>query len=84
VNIMTERTWKILGEPSMTPSLGGIGLFRGKLITLCGRLTKISMSAHGTLTEEEFEVVKYIDNSAPFAMLLGLKKIRSEGNKNKF
>jgi hypothetical protein len=38
VNIMTERTWKILGKPSMIPSLGGIGLFRGKLITLCGRL----------------------------------------------
>jgi hypothetical protein len=39
VNIMTERTWEILGEPAMIPSLGGIGLFRGKLITLCGNLT---------------------------------------------
>jgi hypothetical protein len=47
---MTERTWKILGNPTMIPSLKGIGLFRGKLITLCGRLTQISMSAHGTST----------------------------------
>jgi hypothetical protein len=39
VNVMTERTWEILGKPSMIPSLGGIGLFRGKLMTLCGRLT---------------------------------------------
>jgi hypothetical protein len=38
----------------MIPSLGGIGLFRGKLITLCGRLTQISMSTHGTSIEEEF------------------------------
>jgi hypothetical protein len=52
VSIMTERTWKILGKPTMAPSLGGIGLFRGKLITLCGRLTQTSMSAHGTLTEK--------------------------------
>jgi hypothetical protein len=29
------------------------------------------MSAHGTSTDEEFEVVKFIENSAPFAMLLG-------------
>jgi hypothetical protein len=29
------------------------------------------MSAHGTSTEEDFEVVKFIDNSAPFAILLG-------------
>jgi hypothetical protein len=35
VNIMTERTWEILGNHAMIPSLGGIGLFRGKLITLC-------------------------------------------------
>jgi hypothetical protein len=45
---MTETTWEILGKPAMIPSLGGIGLFRGKLITLCGRLTQIFMRAHGT------------------------------------
>jgi hypothetical protein len=71
VNIMTERNWKILGKPVMIPSLGGIGLFRGKLITLCGRLTQISMSAHGTLIEEDFKVFKFIENNTPFAMLLG-------------
>jgi hypothetical protein len=52
VNIMTERTWEFLGKPAIVPSLGEIVLFKGKLITLCGRLTQISMSAHGTLTEE--------------------------------
>jgi hypothetical protein len=48
VNIMTERTWEILGKPAMVPSLGGIGLFRGNIVTLCGRHTQIPMSAHGT------------------------------------
>jgi hypothetical protein len=38
----------------MIPSLGGIGLFRGKIKNLCGRLTQIVMSAHGTMTEEDF------------------------------
>ena len=52
VNIMIERSWEILGNPGMIPSLGGIRLFRGKLINLCGRLTQISMSAHGTSIEE--------------------------------
>jgi hypothetical protein len=64
VNIMTKRTWENLGKSAMIPSLGGIGLFGGKL-------TQISMSAHGTLTEEEFEVVKFIENNAPFSILLG-------------
>jgi hypothetical protein len=50
VNIMTERTWELLGNPSMIPSLGGIGLFRGKSITLCGRLTKIPMTVNRTST----------------------------------
>jgi hypothetical protein len=68
---MTERTWEILGKPAMIPSLAGVGLFRGKLINLCGKLTQISMSANVTLSEEEFEVVKFIENNAPYAMLLG-------------
>jgi hypothetical protein len=49
---MTKRTWEILGNLAMIFSLGGIGFFRGKFITLCGILTQTSMSAHGTSTEE--------------------------------
>ena len=71
VHIMTERTWGTLGKPAMIPSLGGIRVFRGNLITLCGRLTQISMSVHGILTEEDFEVVKFVENNALFAILLG-------------
>jgi hypothetical protein len=55
----------------MTPSLGGLGLFRGKLINLSGKLTRISMNANGTSTEEDFEIIKFIENNAPFTMLLG-------------
>jgi hypothetical protein len=55
----------------MVPSLGGIGLFKGKLITLCGRITQIPMSAHGTSIEKEFEVVKFVENNAPFGIFLG-------------
>jgi hypothetical protein len=29
------------------------------------------MSSHGTTTKEDFEVVKFIEKKAPFAMLLG-------------
>jgi hypothetical protein len=39
VNVIIERTWEILGKLAMIPSLGGIGLLRGKMITLCGILT---------------------------------------------
>jgi hypothetical protein len=80
VNIMIERTWELVGKPPMIPSLGGIGLFRRKLITLCGRLTQISMSAHGTSTNEDFEVVKFIENNAPFFMLLGKPWIERDQN----
>ena len=83
MNIMTERTWEILGKPVMVPSLGGIGLFRGKLITLCGRITQTSMNAHGTLTEEEFEVVKFIENNAPFTILLGKNWIEKDQTRRK-
>jgi hypothetical protein len=70
VNIMTKSTWEILGRPAMVPSLGGIGFFKGKSITLCGILSHVHMSAHETLTEEEFEVINFVENT-PFALLLG-------------
>ena len=68
---MPKSTWEILGNPAMVPSLGGIGLFRGKMVTLCGRVTNIPMISNGTSTEEEFEVVKFVESNAPFALLLG-------------
>ena len=46
VNIIPESTWEILGNPAMISSLGGIGLFKGKMITLCGRLAHVPMIAH--------------------------------------
>jgi hypothetical protein len=45
------------------------------------------MSAHGNTTEEEFEVVKFIENNAPFFILLGKtwieKEIRPEEKRRK-
>ena len=72
-----------MGNPDTTPSLGGIGLFRGKLISLCGRLTQVSMSAHGASIEEDFEVVRFIDNNTPFTMLLGKTWIEKDQSRRK-
>jgi hypothetical protein len=55
----------------MVPSLGKIGLFKGKMVTLCGRITRIAMSTHEASTEEEFEVIKFIEDYAPFPAFLG-------------
>jgi hypothetical protein len=71
VNIMPESTWEILGKPAMVPSLGRIGLFKGNMITLCGRVTNVPMIPHETSTEEEFEVIKFVENNTPFPLLLG-------------
>jgi hypothetical protein len=66
VNIMTKDTWKNLGNPTMVPSLGRIGLFKGKMITLCGRVTNVPIIIHGTSTEEEFEVINFVEKNTHF------------------
>jgi hypothetical protein len=71
VNIMPERTWEAIGKPAMIPSLGGTSFFRGNLVNLCGRLTWIPMTVNGTLTEEDFEIIKFVEDNAPFTMLIG-------------
>jgi hypothetical protein len=38
---MTKITCKILGKTAMIPSLGGIELFKGKMITLCRILSHV-------------------------------------------
>jgi hypothetical protein len=60
-----------------------MGLFKGKLITLCGRLTQISMRTHGTSTKEYFEVVKFIESDNPFSMLLGKTWIEKDQTRRK-
>jgi hypothetical protein len=67
---MTYKTWEFIGKPAMIPSLGGIGLFRGKLVNLCGKLVRVPMHINGTSTEEDFEIIKFIEDNAMFTMLL--------------
>jgi hypothetical protein len=62
---MPERTWEAIERPTMIPSL------RGKLVNLCERLTQISMNTNVTSTVEDFEIIKFIEDNAPFTMLLG-------------
>jgi hypothetical protein len=70
VNIMPERNWEAIGKPTMISSLGGIGLFIGKLMMLCGKLTQIPLIVNGTLIKEDFEIIKFIEDNAPFTMIL--------------
>jgi hypothetical protein len=41
------------------------------------------MNAHGTSTKEDFEVVKFIENNAPFTMLLGKPWIEKDQTRRK-
>jgi hypothetical protein len=41
------------------------------------------MSAHGASIEEDFEVVKFIENNAPFTMLLGKTWIEKDQTRRK-
>jgi hypothetical protein len=69
---MTKRTWEAIGKPAMIPSLGGIIIFRGKLVNLCGKLTQIPMNINGTLIEEYFEIIRFIEDNTSFTMLLAI------------
>jgi hypothetical protein len=71
VKIMLARTWEAIAKSAMIPSLGGISFFRGKLVNLCGRLTWIPMIINGTSTEEDFEIIKFVDENTSFTMLIG-------------
>jgi hypothetical protein len=83
VNIMTEETWGILGKPTGVPSLGRIGLFKGKMINLCGRVTNVPIIFHGTSTKEEFEIIRFTGDTAHFPILLGKNWIEKDQTRRK-
>jgi len=41
------------------------------------------MTTHGTSTEKEFEVIKFVENNAPFSLLLGRTWIEKDQVKRK-
>ena len=67
----------------MVPSLGRIGLFKGNMITLCGRVTSVLAIIHGTSIEEEFEVIRFVENNATFPLLLGKTWIKEDTMRRK-
>jgi hypothetical protein len=62
----------------MVSLLGRICLFKGNMITLCGRITNIPIIVQGTSTEEEFEVIKFVGDITPFPLLLGKTWIQKD------
>ena len=66
------------GKPTVVPSLGRIGLFKGNMITLCRRVTNVPITVHGTSTKEEFEVIKFVKDNTPFPLLLGKSWIEKD------
>lgn len=78
LNIMTKEDWEAMDRPNLLPSLGRIGLFKGKLITLCGRIKAVKLMAQGNLTEEDFEVVRFVESIASFPLLLGKAWIKKD------
>jgi hypothetical protein len=78
VNIMTKRTWEILGKPTVIPSLRRIILFKGKMITLCGKVANVPVIIHGTSTKEEFQVIKFVENNTTLPLLLGKNWIEKD------
>jgi hypothetical protein len=83
MNIIPERTLEAIGRPVMIPSLGGISLFRGKIVSICGRLSRIPMIVNGASTEEEFEIIKFVEDRTPFTMLIGKPWIDSDQARRK-
>ena len=80
---MPKRTWEAIGKPAMISSLGGTSFFRGQLVNLCGRLARIPMTVNGTSAEEEFEIIKFVEDNALFTMLIGKPWIDREQARRK-
>jgi hypothetical protein len=72
VNVMTKKTWEVMGEPTLGYSPIQLKLENQHRVVPIGRLKGIPVDFDGVCTMADFEVIDIVDNTTPYPTLLGL------------
>jgi hypothetical protein len=72
VNVLPKKTWKCMGEPTLSYSLVQLKLSNQHKIFPIGRLKGVTIYLYGVHTKENFEVIDIVYGTTPYPTLLGL------------
>jgi len=72
VNVLPKATWQCMGEPTLGYSTIQLKLENQHIFLLIGRLKGVTVDLDGVHTKVDFDVIKIVDDTTPYPVLLGL------------
>ena len=72
VNVMTKKTWALMGKPKLIYSHIRIRMANQQAVSPFGRLEHVPVDIDGVRTFEDFEVIEIVDHNCPYPALLGI------------
>jgi hypothetical protein len=72
VNVMTKKTWALMGKPKLIWSPIRLKMANHQALIPFGRLENVPMDIDGVRTFADFEVIEIVDDRFPYPTLLGI------------
>jgi hypothetical protein len=72
VNVMTKKTWALMGKTKFIYSPIRLRMSNQQAVSPFGRLEHVPMDIDGVINFADFKVIKIVDDSCPYPVLLGI------------
>jgi hypothetical protein len=72
VNMLPNKTWKCMGEPTLGYSLVQLKLANQHRVLPIGRLKGVTVYLDGVCTKADFEAIEIVYGTTPYPSFLGL------------
>jgi hypothetical protein len=72
VNVMTKKTWALMGKPNLICSPIKLRMANQQAVSPFGRLEHVPVHINGVRTFADFEVIEIVDDNCPYLALLGI------------
>jgi hypothetical protein len=72
VNDIPKKTWEMMGKPNLIYSRIQLRISIQHKIVMIGRMNRVNVNIDGVCNTTDFEVIKIVDCSKNYPMLLGL------------
>jgi hypothetical protein len=72
VNVMTKKTWALMGKPKLTYSPIRLRMANQQAVSPFGRLEHVLMDIDGVRKFANFEEIKILANNCPYPAFLGI------------
>jgi hypothetical protein len=72
INVMTKKTWELMGKPKLIYSPIRLRMANQQVASPFGRLEHVPVDINRVRTFADFEVIEIVDDSCPYPTLLGI------------